>query len=213
MARTGLSLREHLAQLQALADNPRSLDPEEACDLIGEMRGDLTSLRQQADGLVRLPPLLGWVPRIGGDLEAVPHLLIVADGLTEAGVLGCDAMRPVLQGLGEMDDATTGLSPEQVIRLLSDEQASLDQARTAVDRPWTRTSRGTTVRARRSPWIRALASNTRAATCPPSGASTPARIRRGLRPRTRSGASSLDLFYSGWRSLFFLGFLGWWTCS
>ena len=151
LVRTGLSLREHLAQVQALADNPRSLDPVEACDLVSELRGDLTTMRRQADGLIRLPPFLGWLPKIGGDLRAVPHLLIVADGLTEAGVLGCDAIGPALEGFGGMDDATAGLSPEQVIRLLNEERASLDQARAAVDRAqaaWAQVDRESL-----SPWV------------------------------------------------------------
>jgi hypothetical protein len=151
LVRTGLSLREHLAQLQALADSPQSLDPVKACNLVGELRGDLTAIRQQTDGLISLFPHLGWLPKIGGDLQAVPHLLIVADGLTEAGVLGCDAMEPALEGFGGTDDVTAGLSPEQVIRLLSEERASLDQARAAVDRAqaaWVQVDRESL-----SPWV------------------------------------------------------------
>lgn len=134
LVRTGLSLWEHLSQAQALADAPQSLDPMEACDLAHGLRDDLIAVRRQADGLIQLPPLLGWLPKIGGDLRAVPHLLIVADGLTEAGVLGCDAMEPALEAFGGGNDAAAGLSPERVTRLLSEERASLDEARMAVER-------------------------------------------------------------------------------
>jgi hypothetical protein len=151
LVRTGLSLWEHLSQAQALADAPQSLDPMEACDLIHGLRDDLIAVRRQADGLIQLPPLLGWFPKIGGDLRAVPHLLIVADGLTEAGVLGCDAMEPALEAFGGGNDVAAGLSLEQVARLLSEERASLDEARMAVERAqsaWAQVDRESL-----SPWV------------------------------------------------------------
>ncbi len=136
LVRTGLSLREHLAQAQALADAPWSLDPAAACDLVHGLRDDVVTLQRQAGGLVRLTPALGWLPKVGGDLRAAPHLLIVADGLTEAGVLGCDALGPALVTLGETGtgEPSDDLSPEQMARLLAEKQPDLERALAAVNR-------------------------------------------------------------------------------
>jgi hypothetical protein len=134
LARIGLSLREHLAQAQALieqADSPEPLDTLEACNLVHDLRDDVVALRRETGGLIQLTPVLGWLPRIGGDLQAAPHLLSTVDGLTEAGVLTCDAMKPALTSFGPPG---TGLSPEQVIELLNREQASLKQALAATER-------------------------------------------------------------------------------
>ena len=92
LATVGLSLREHLAQAQAMADDPQSLYPVEACSLVRDLRGDVVTLSREAGGLTQLAPLLGWLPGIGGELRAAPHLLDTADGLTEAGTLTCDAL-------------------------------------------------------------------------------------------------------------------------
>lgn len=134
LVRIGLSLREHLAQAQSLAelaDGPEPLDITEACNLVHDLRDDVVALRREAGSLVRLAPVLGWLPKIGGDLRAAPHLLDTADGLTEAGALTCDAMKPALASL---DPAGTNLTPEQIIDLLTREQASLKQALAATGR-------------------------------------------------------------------------------
>lgn len=151
LAQIGLSLREHLVQAQALAtvaDSPEPLDTLEACNLVRDLRTDVVALRRQTGGLVQLAPALGWLPKIGGDLQAAPHLLDTADGLTEAGALMCDSMQPILASLG-----TTGtdLTPEQVIDLLTREQASLKQALAATERAQAAWERVDT--AHLSPWL------------------------------------------------------------
>jgi hypothetical protein len=134
VARTGLSLRQRLAQVQALADDPHSLDPAAACDLVHGLRDDLVTLRRQAGGLTQLAPSLGWLPKVGGDLQAVPHLLVVADGLTEAGTLACDALEPVLVTFGESNEAPGDMSLERVTDLVAEKQPDLEQALAAVER-------------------------------------------------------------------------------
>jgi hypothetical protein len=134
LAQTALSLRQHLAQVQALADDPRSLDPATACDLVLALRDDVVTLRRRAGGLDRLGPAFGWVPKVGGDLRAAPSLLIVADGLTEAGALGCDAMGPAMAALGSTGEDSAVISPEYLVGLLSEERSDLEQALAAVQR-------------------------------------------------------------------------------
>ena len=134
LAQTGQSLRQHLAQAQALADVPAEVDPVAACALVREMRGDVVVLEREAGGLVRLAPALGWLPKVGGDLQAAPHLLAMADGLTEAGTLACDALEPALVAFGGTDEASGGFSLEQMVTLLAEHQADLERARAAVER-------------------------------------------------------------------------------
>jgi hypothetical protein len=127
-------LREHLAQAQALAEAPAEVDPAAACDLVQDLRDDVVALERQAGGLVRLAPALGWLPEVGGDLRAAPHLLAVADGLTEAGVLACDALEPALIAFGGTGEASGDFSLEQMARLLAEEQADLERALAQVER-------------------------------------------------------------------------------
>jgi hypothetical protein len=133
VAWTGLSLWGHLSQLQALADDPQSLDPAAACDLVHGLRGDLVTLRRQAGGLAQLAPALGWLPKVGGELRAAPHLLVVADGLTEAGTLGCDALEPALAAFGGGSE-DNDFSLERMAALLAEKQPDLEQALAAVER-------------------------------------------------------------------------------
>jgi len=145
----GLSLREHLAQAQTLADDPGSLDPVEACGLVRDLRGDVVALRWEAGGIVQLAPLLGWLPGIGGELRAAPHLLDTADGLTEAGTLTCDALEPALTSLGDTEGKS--LTPEQMIALLDREQPALEQALAAAERAQAAWEQVDTPRL--SPWL------------------------------------------------------------
>jgi len=134
LAQVGLSLRGHLRQAQALADAPGSVNPATACGLVQDLRGDVTMSRREVGGLVQLAPALGWLPKIGGDLRAAPHLLGVADGLTEAGTLACDALEPALAAFGETGGTLGGFSLEQMAHLLARDQTDLKGALTAVER-------------------------------------------------------------------------------
>ncbi len=148
LARTALSLREHLDRLQELASAPQELDPAAACALVLDLREDVAGLEREAGGLVGLAPALGWLPGVGGDLRAAPALLEVAGGLTEAGALACDALEPAVTALG--DDAGT-LSLERVASLLDERYPDLERALAAAERAeaaWAQVDR-----ARLSPWL------------------------------------------------------------
>jgi len=131
VAWTGLSLRKHMGQALALADSPEDVDPAAACALIGDLRVDVVNLDRVAGGLVHLAPLFGWLPGIGGDLVAAPHLLDAADGSTEAGALTCEALLPSLDSLVDGAEAP---SLEQVTQMLADARPELGQALAAVER-------------------------------------------------------------------------------
>ena len=50
VARTALSLRGHLEQLQAIAATPAELDPGTTCWLVDRVNDDLRGLQRQAGG-------------------------------------------------------------------------------------------------------------------------------------------------------------------
>ena len=99
--RTGLSLRAHLAQVQAIADKPGLVNPEAACELAYGLRSDIVALEHDIGGLVNLAPLLGGLPKVGGDLRAAPHLLTVAERLSGVGEVTCRSLGPLLGALGD----------------------------------------------------------------------------------------------------------------
>ena len=134
LARTGLSLREHLVQVQALADTPGSASPAAACDLVRDLREDVAALGRQAGGLVRVAPVLGWLPKVGGDVRAAPHLLAVADGVSEAGALACDALEPALAAFEGRGGGLPGFSVQGVAQLLAGERGALERALAAAER-------------------------------------------------------------------------------
>ncbi|MFW6115993.1 MAG: DUF4012 domain-containing protein [Chloroflexota bacterium] len=139
LGRRALSLRGHLAEVASWAEAPESVEPAVACESVRGMRDDVVALDRRAGDLVRLAPVLGWLPAVGGDLRAAPHLLAVGDGLTEAGAIGCDVAGPVLETMaasgGAADDgASTQVSPAGVIDLLAGGRAELEEARRAVER-------------------------------------------------------------------------------
>lgn len=130
---TVLSLRSHLAEVSAWAEAPEEVDPAAACQLVTDVRRDVVALERRAGGLVRLAPILGWLPGVGDELRAAPDLLVVADGLTEAGAIGCEAAQAVLESPGNGGGSTT-MSPEHLLNILEENQPALEQARVGVER-------------------------------------------------------------------------------
>jgi hypothetical protein len=134
---TALSLRGHLVEVQSWTEAPETIDPVMACETVQAVRDDVVKLERRAGVLVRLAPALGWLPRIGGDLRAAPHLLTVGDGLTEAGAIGCDVAGPVLGSLGGGSSGETssgGISPTDLVEVLDARRSDLQRASAAVER-------------------------------------------------------------------------------
>ena len=134
LARTGLALREHVAHAQGMVGATGSTDPVEACRLMTDLRGDVRELRDQTAFVPYVAPVLRWLPGVGDDLEAAPHLLVVADSVTEAGTVACDALEPVLSAFEATGEGTEVLSPEGMVQLLDQERGSLESALASVER-------------------------------------------------------------------------------
>jgi len=116
------SLQGHFAQLRAVATQS---DLAPTCEEIWATDDDLTVLRREVGALVTLAPLFRWMPIIGNDLDAAPHLLDVADALTDAGSLVCESF-----ARSGVRDVSLG----DVMRTFAENQATLQQAADAATR-------------------------------------------------------------------------------
>ena len=130
LVRAAQSARVHLLEAHALMDAPGETDVETACTLVRDLRADVVALDRRAGVLVRFAPILGWLPSLGGDMQAAPHLLAVADGMTDAGVLVCDTFEPLLVSFESED--RSGFSLEDAVPLLAEKSPDLNRALTAV---------------------------------------------------------------------------------
>ncbi|MCX8066775.1 MAG: DUF4012 domain-containing protein [Anaerolineae bacterium] len=127
VGRAVFSLRAHLREATALAAGVgKGLpDPDTLCGLVRGLRADVATLTRQVGWAARLAPALGWLPGIGGDLRAAPHLLATADHLTRAGVLTCDALSPAF---GLLDQGINPSALEKVLPFLAAARPALEQA-------------------------------------------------------------------------------------
>ena len=113
--RTARSLQAHLAEAEALASAEDPLeklrsDPEAVGALLHGVRADVLALKRDVGWLAPLGPALRWVPEVGPLLAEGPDLLVLADGLTEAGTLLWDDFSPLLVAL------QSGLPSEEAFR-------------------------------------------------------------------------------------------------
>ncbi len=134
IVRTVVSLQSHLGQLEAMVETPGSVNLGQACNQIQNIHDDVNTLRRQVYGPLQVTSsLLGWLPRIGGDIQATPHILATGERLTEVGATACEAMRPALKTLEEdgIPDNLDNLSLGQIAHIL--EQSNLKEALPAVE--------------------------------------------------------------------------------
>ena len=129
------SLSSRLAQAQAMAQSAnRNLDLDRVDSLLMGARADVQSLRSEAGPFLSLAPYLGWLPGVGGDLQAAPALLDMAEGLTEAGVIVWDQVSPLV-GWWSAPDRARGVDLQYVtLAQLAAAKPQLEQARAALNR-------------------------------------------------------------------------------
>lgn len=143
VTRAVFSLRAHLREATTLAARAEGAlpDPAALCGLAHNLRADVETLTRQAGWAVRLAPALGWLPGIGGDLRAAPHLLATADHLTRAGTLACDALSPAS---GLLKEGMSLSAIEAVLPHLAAARPALEEALREVEQAsavWERVDR------------------------------------------------------------------------
>ncbi len=100
LVRDGLALRADVQSLQDYAATlPQPLTPA-AIDLnfvqprVASLHDNLAALRSHAAPLLAITPALGWLPNIGGDVQAAPALLDMALEFTDLGRLVTATLAP-----------------------------------------------------------------------------------------------------------------------
>lgn len=133
VTRAALSLRDHAMQLQALLAEPAAAEPTAACAVVHALRADIVALDRDVGWLARRAPLFGWLPRVGGELRAAPHLLAAAEGLSEVGSVSCQALQPLLAAFGK-EEAGPRMSLPEAFAFLDRQQAAWPIALAAAER-------------------------------------------------------------------------------
>ena len=100
LARDGLALRADVKSLQAYAATlpqpltPLAIDMNVVQPQIASLHNHLAALRSHAAPLLAIAPALGWLPTIGGDVQAAPALLDMAVEYTDLGNQVTTALAP-----------------------------------------------------------------------------------------------------------------------
>jgi hypothetical protein len=126
------SLQSRVALVQAMARGGAThIDPVAVGALVMGARADVRSLRADLAPLVWLAPRLSWLPGVGGDAQAAPALLEMADGLTEAGVELWQGFAPLLDKSGQASDPPM---TQKALAQLVAARPQVERARVALDR-------------------------------------------------------------------------------
>ena len=134
LGRTALSLRGHWVEAQSWAEAPGEVDPAQACRLVQDAQADVSAVQRQVGLLARWAPAAGWLPWVGGDLRAAPHLLTMGTNLAQAGAIVCEVAEPALPWLGGGSPATEGVPRDEILRLLDQGRSDLQRAEAAAGR-------------------------------------------------------------------------------
>lgn len=122
------SLQVRIDRLQSVVDDNADLELREVGETLRGAHSDLDALRSEVAFLMPFTSYLGWLPRIGADLQAAPALLDVALTVTEAGAIAFDGLEPLV-ALIDAGDAE-GQLLSQVLQVLSDARPDLEAAQT-----------------------------------------------------------------------------------
>jgi hypothetical protein len=101
-----VSTRRHLWVLQDLTGFQKPVrSPVEDLKAIGEelaqAEADFRALQAELGPLLPLCRYLGWVPLVGKDVQAAPHLLEIAVGVTAAGNMALEGLQPLVDLFSE----------------------------------------------------------------------------------------------------------------
>lgn len=123
------SLYNTYGQVQQVRANPASLEIATLQPLLHQTHLDLVTLQQELRPFSGLLRNLGWLPRVGGDIQALPDLLALGVSLTEVGDIMLTAMNPVVQAaLGDDNVSNTTLVPI-AIQTLAQAESEFERAR------------------------------------------------------------------------------------
>jgi hypothetical protein len=123
-------LRADLESLEALASGPSASGPR-AGEVVAQTHADLEGVAAEFGPLLTGASRLGWVPRYGPDLAAVPRLLRIGLLLTRAGERALEPLRPLLAA---RQDEGRHVGGELVVASLEEARPRLEEALGAIGR-------------------------------------------------------------------------------
>jgi hypothetical protein len=134
------SVQERLSKIQSTsrASSSDVLQSESLQSIEGELaqaEAELSAIKGELGPLLALSPYLGWLPLVGGDLKATPHLLDLAMDCLGAGQLMCRGAQPAASLLAGRSPGTflaEGFD-ERILAALVNEQATFLEAQARLD--------------------------------------------------------------------------------
>ena len=133
VARAGQSLLAAQPRLEALAENGLSqLDPNEAEQLIFEIRRDVYTLDRESRIFRPLFPYLGWLPRVGPLVVEAPALLDMATAGMDTAAYLVRGLKPALVLL-QSDTATAEPLTASLVRILAEARPDLAAANQSLE--------------------------------------------------------------------------------
>ncbi|MBC8446560.1 MAG: DUF4012 domain-containing protein, partial [Chloroflexi bacterium] len=127
------SLRTVLQQLEAHAD-PEALSSLRPADFAAlkddfvALEAHLAAIEAEARPFLPLARRLGWLPRLGGDIQAAPALLEMAGGVARAGRLTLEGLEPLVMAWQEPPADASGSLLERVLPTLVEAEPQLAKA-------------------------------------------------------------------------------------
>ncbi len=134
------SLQKHLSGIQNTGQTNASTGLSLEClqhfkENLAQAEIELRAIEDELGFLLVLSPHLGWLPLVGSDLEAMPHLFALAVDCLEAGQLVCQGMQPaasLLAGRSPSAFLVEGFD-ERILAALADERSTFMEAQSRLD--------------------------------------------------------------------------------
>ncbi len=111
-------------------------DPDQISALrstLATLDADLAAVERLMRPVLPLCPHLGWLPGVGGDVQAAPHLLSMARQTSQAGLALADGLSPLAQRLSQVEVGFDLLGPE-LVRGLAAARPQIEAAQAALAR-------------------------------------------------------------------------------
>lgn len=94
---------------------------------------DLAALERLARPFLPLSARLGWLPGVGGDLEAAPHLVALARSSVDAAQSLSQGLAPLVERVHQPEAGVHQLMP-QIVRTLTEARSDLESAQLSLER-------------------------------------------------------------------------------
>jgi hypothetical protein len=133
LGKAAQSLLAKQVEVEALASGGlTSINPDEAEQLVLEVRQDIQTIRRETAVFMPLTPLFGWLPTIGPLIADAPHLIEMADAGSEAAAYAMRGLKPALVILQTPSNGQSQIPA--LVQALHANRADLHQASTAFQR-------------------------------------------------------------------------------